>query len=148
MNWYKKSQTAGGVINQQKEKRESLIDGRPVYLVDGQEYMQPRQDLGDPLWSIPVSLIEKGWKGDRGFYLGTENQGILGRKDRFIEFLNNDIPVETPIIHVDENGKISFTNGRHRYSVLRDMGRNNIAFTLSESANFTYLLQNGAVRLK
>jgi len=80
---------------------------------------------------INVKKFDRLWKEtDPEMYLGKGGVGgIKNRYSNFIAFLITD-PVErkriygnieTPEVEITEGGEIRFVNGRHRYSVFRDM---------------------------
>jgi len=78
---------------------------------------------------VKANPFDKAWSKDRDFYVGPGGSGasIGSRYKRFISFLANYTgKIETPIVYVDDDGKVSFSNGRHRFAVLRDLGAEKI----------------------
>jgi len=66
---------------------------------------------------------------------------IICNYNRFIEFLDKGeekgfFPIQAPLVHVsfmDGRWRAMFTNGRHRYSVFRDMGAKAIPVGLDKN---------------
>lgn len=127
--------------------REWNINGRPVYTVDGIEYMPPKQLGTDIMYSIPISAIEEGWKRDKDFYFGAGEEDVYGRRARFREWRKKNIPIEAPEIYIDSKGIVYFTNGRHRFAELRDEGKTHIAVAVSKDSDKTMLNNMGAIIL-
>jgi len=77
-----------------------------------------------PMVMINVPAFDRGFARDRGFYIGPGGSGdaIAGRYQRFLEFLEKNDSMEASAVSVGEDGKVAFSNGRHRYAVLRDLG--------------------------
>jgi hypothetical protein len=75
---------------------------------------------------IDVDELERAWRLDSGFHLPSESQGqseILGRRERFREFLNENEKINASRVQIDPiTNMISFSDGRHRFAVLRDLG--------------------------
>ncbi len=74
---------------------------------------------------INTSAFDEGFKRDGAYYVGQggkSESGVSGRYRGFEEYLKTGKPIEMPQVHVDDNGVVSFTDGRHRYAVMRDRG--------------------------
>lgn len=95
-------------------------------LYDGEQKYAVKPERGSPyvLMTIPTAAIERGWIDDKDFYIGRGGSGasIGKRYEGFQEWLKQHDQYEVPSIHVDEQGKVGFSDGRHRYAVLRDAG--------------------------
>lgn len=95
---------------------------------------------GDKLVMVNVEKFDEAWqrsdRGTAGFYIGRGGTGssIGDRYDRFHEFAKSAPSMEASDVHVDENGRIGFGNGRHRFSVLRDAGNKVIPVAMSAEA--------------
>jgi len=99
------------------------------------------------LVNVDTAKLDAEWKASDppGFYVGpggTEN-AIHGRYERFQKWLkdNPGTPIEAPLISYndyDDRGGVSFTNGRHRFAVLRDMGypRVSVMVPMSQAKTF------------
>lgn len=56
--------------------------------------------------------------------------------EAFKEYYNSHDSIEVPEVYVDQDGIASFTNGRHRFAYMRDIGLKRIPVAMSrESAN-------------
>ena len=92
------------------------------------------------LVSVATDKLDHEWSKDTpGFYLApgsTENQ-IKGRYERFQQWLkdNPNTPIEAPVISFNDfaGDGVSFTNGRHRFAVLRDMGYPRVSVMVPKS---------------
>lgn len=86
----------------------------------------PRGGGGDytTVW-VDVEQLDRGFQRDKGFYIGAKGAGAIpGRQAGFRQFLSDvdKHAIEQPEVVVDPDGTVSFVNGRHRFSVLRDLG--------------------------
>ena len=113
MNWYIKSQTQPEVASTPEKIDLSKL-----------KFEMPSQCRNYcTVVNIDVMKFDELFKRDKGFYVGPQGAGgIQGRYGKFGEFLKRGIPIEMPIAVVNEDGKASFTNGRHRFAYLRDLG--------------------------
>ena len=126
MNWYKMSQ-------EEFSMRDFIINNRQVATVDGIEYMSPSYSPNDPLYEVNIDLVDKYWKeapGEDGYYLEPGYDDT--RRVNFVEWMKKGIPIEVPEIYIDKDG-ISFSNGRHRFSVMREMGKTKMAMNVEFS---------------
>lgn len=76
---------------------------------------------------VDVTKLDAAFQRDKGFAIGPSGEGaIAGRIPGFVAFLAKaraeGIPIEQSQIVVKADGSVSFIDGRHRFSVLRDMG--------------------------
>ncbi len=86
---------------------------------------------------VPTSVLEKGWSaGNPDHYIPPGGGGgeIGGRRANVETFLTKGKPVEASAVHVDEDGKVQFRDGRHRFSVLRDKGAAQVAVTVDKTS--------------
>jgi hypothetical protein len=140
--------------------RPNYKDGRPVARVDDRDYMPDKQSNADPdlvQVSVDTKALDANWQRNPASYISAADDGILGygkdaageivrdaagkpiklsRKEWFKRWLkdNPNTPIETPIIQVDADGFIDFTNGRHRTSVLiNDLEARSIIVTVRRS---------------
>lgn len=95
--------------------------------------------LGDKLVKVPIDLIEEAFKKDESVYIGKGGSGeIAGRYKRFEDFLRAGNPIEAPEVSLskqkDGSLRVGFTNGRHRFAVLRDVGYREIGLSLSKDS--------------
>ena len=112
-------QQQGIMINYEGENKRALLPARA------------RDDI---LTTIPTDTMEAGFKKDANFYVGRGGSGaaIGDRYERFKKFISQNETYEVPEIYVDERGRVVFTNGRHRYAVLRDSRIANMPVALSK----------------
>lgn len=88
-------------------------------------FVQPRRAelAGDQMVLVNVPKFDASYSKDEGFYIAPGGEGAMrGRRTGFERFLEKGEPIETSEVVVDDRGGVSFINGRHRYSVLRDKG--------------------------
>ena len=74
---------------------------------------------------VDVAKLDASWRHDKGFYITPNGGGnsIKGRYERFGKWLEQGLPVEMPEVSINDwRDCISFGNGRHRFSWLRDHG--------------------------
>ena len=80
---------------------------------------------GDKIVMVDPRAFDPEFAKQREFYVppGGEGAGAIGgRYQRFKEFLATHKSFQASEVGVLANGQVGFTNGRHRYAVLRDMG--------------------------
>lgn len=88
-----------------------------------------------PAVLVDVAKIDKAWSSDKDMYIGPGGTGnnIKTRYPDFQQWLkdNPETPIIMPNLGWSEyNENITFGNGRHRFSVLRDMGVKKIWVTV------------------
>jgi hypothetical protein len=76
---------------------------------------------------VDVKALDAGFQKDAGFAIAPGGAGAIpGRLAGFRAFLKkakaSGTPIEQPEVTVAADGAVSFTNGRHRFAVLRDLG--------------------------
>jgi len=102
---------------------------RDTYEIDGITYMAPIQNPNAPIYEVDVKLLDKKWKKDvQDFYLSPGHKD--DRRLDLTTLMNNETPIEVPEIEIDENGNVHFENGRHRFAVIRDMGKQKTAMNI------------------
>lgn len=68
-------------------------------------------------------------------YVGPQGEGgITGRYERFGEFQASASSIEAPTVSVDEQGRVTFGNGRHRFAYMRDNGVTQIPVAMDEES--------------
>lgn len=84
---------------------------------------------------IHVENFDKKFKNDWAYVGKGGSGGIKTRYGDFGSWLkdNPDTHIEAPLVGVDTDGNVSFTNGRHRYAYMRDNGVSHIPVSLSHS---------------
>lgn len=70
---------------------------------------------------VDVKKLDDNWKREKSFYIDSNGNGeIKGRREEFRRFLKKKEPIEVSRIYISKDGQVSFRNGRHRFSILRD----------------------------
>jgi hypothetical protein len=97
---------------------------------------KPARAKDDQLAWIDVDKFDKSFQQDKEAYVGPGGSGnaIGNRYHRFNEFLTKNDKIDTSEVHVNEQGKVSFINGRHRYAALRDAGVKHLPVSMSAEA--------------
>lgn len=87
---------------------------------------QRAQSNRDATVTIDVAKLNAAWQRDTGFHLGPGESSPPGRYEEFGRFLADATATNTPVeqseVTLDSDGGVSFTNGRHRFAYLRDLG--------------------------
>jgi len=112
-----------------REFRHSKILGlkpdAPVTEVNGVKFVKPPRAEGDVVVMTDIKKFDEAWGRDRNFYIppGGGRNAIGNRYEQFIDFLSMGQPIVMPEVSMWEGMSMpAFTNGRHRYCVLRDKG--------------------------
>jgi hypothetical protein len=90
------------------------------------------------LFLLDVEKFDTDWAKDKAMYVGKE--GVNQTQTRYNDFQkwitkHPEYVVITPYIYLSEDKRrpVGFTNGRHRFSVFRDMGFKKIWVTIDKS---------------
>jgi hypothetical protein len=143
-NWYKKATNEEENVEPWDEK-DWIVAGREVFEVDGLRYMKSKYTPYDVLYEINVAALDEGWKKDIHYYF---KPGFSdAREKNFREWMKKDIPIEAPEVFIDVNGAVAFGNGRHRFMVIRDMGKAKTVIAVSKEQDPRILRQMGARKL-
>jgi hypothetical protein len=133
MNWYKKAQIMKGVSGKEADDIEKqirddflkLYPEEPTIPPLSQFIRRPEDRKCCKLVNIDVEKFDKLFQNNTDQYIGkggTDNF-INGRYKGFQDFLRTKEPIQASTVGISElYNQAQFTNGRHRYSVLRDMG--------------------------
>jgi len=90
---------------------------------------------GEKLVNINVNSFDNRFKQSTEFYIGKEGKGGIGQRYKtFAEFQKTAESIEAPEVYVNENGGITFGNGRHRYAYMRDQGLKTIPVAMSQES--------------
>jgi len=110
--------------------------------INGGRYNFVMNKLDDILLLVDVKEFDKAWKKS-GFYIGEYGKGGIGnRYDNFLVWLENnpDTPIIAPEVGFNEkNNNVGFTNGRHRFAVLRDLGATYLPVSIQDYYEDGYL---------
>lgn len=87
--------------------------------------------LGEKLVTIDARAFDRAFSRETGFYVGPQGAGGIGegagsRYSRFDDYLSSHDSFQVSEVGVQSDGSVGFTNGRHRYAVLRDRGMSRI----------------------
>ncbi len=76
------------------------------------------------LVNVDVGMLDQLWAKDHSLYIGPNGDGqIRTRYQDFGNFLTTKPSViYTPFVTVSNDGKVVFSNGRHRFAWFRDHG--------------------------
>lgn len=107
--------------------------------------VKPNRSKGDSLVYVDVKTFDKAFSKERDYYIGKGGvNSIGGRYKMFGMFIDggemDGIPfephdeIESPEVYIDSDGRVSFTNGRHRWAWLRDQGAKRIPVTMPEDS--------------
>lgn len=79
-----------------------------------------------PTVMADVRALDLAWQGDTGFHIppggGSDPQKYQNALAFVRKAMASGKPVTQPIVSVDKDGVVSFTDGRHRFAALRDLG--------------------------
>lgn len=79
---------------------------------------------------IDVGKLDNSWSKD-DLYVGPGGQGGMAKRYAgFQDYLGTGQPVTTPEVGLGPDGEIRFGNGRHRFSVMRDLGVDTLPVTV------------------
>jgi hypothetical protein len=83
--------------------------------------------------NVDASKFDKGWQRDQGMYVGKGGEGgIDGRYDRAQKFFQSGPKkFDAPEASVNDQGGITFVDGRHRYAAMRDAGHEQLPMAMS-----------------
>lgn len=93
------------------------------------KWSRPKASEHEMPMMVDIQKVNDSWLKDKDMYIGPGGIGNpkRGCYDGFISYLHKGEPIEMPQISWGEWSKnIQFTNGRHRFAVLRDMGLKHI----------------------
>ena len=98
-----------------------------VAITAAQKFVKQVRSKDEVLVPIDPKKFDPVWKKDQGFYVGPggSDNAIAGRYKRFEKWLvdHPTTPIEAPIVSWNEYTDCpSFSDGRHRFAVLRDQG--------------------------
>ena len=117
-----------------------ILAGQPVYESDGIKYLQPLRATGEPLYEINVAKFDKLWgNSNNPFYIRILSDRGKRKVSRIRDILAHNAPLDTSEIHITKDGGISISDGRHRFFVLKGMGKKTIIVTVSDTSDLSYM---------
>ena len=124
--------------NQARDKRGKFTEQASVTVGDRQvTVVKPERATraGDKLVPVNVTAFDEEFQRDQDLYIGVGGQGGIGtRYERFGQFIGAHDSIEAAEVTVQENGRVGFTNGRHRYAWLRDQGLTSIPVAMTKES--------------
>lgn len=122
---------------------------RKVYESGGTDFVRDHLATvtGMEVVYVDVAKLDAAWSQETSFYIPPGGGGaeIGGRRAGFERFLETGRPVEMSRVFVDSGGRVSFGNGRHRFSIFRDRGRTVIPVVTDRGASARRLRQQFGV---
>lgn len=83
---------------------------------------------------LDMNKMDNAWAEDRGFYLDREGGNRIGRRyENILESIEDLEDLDMPEVGFTDSGILSFTDGRHRAAVLRDLGAENLPVSMSKA---------------
>ena len=91
---------------------------------------------GDKLVTVNVAKLDAAWAKEADCYIGKGGTGnVIGQRyPAFKDFKLKGIPIQVSEVVVDDLGAVRFINGRHRFSVLRDEGMQQMPVAMSDTS--------------
>lgn len=98
--------------------------------------VKPKRARKDTLVPLDVEKFDQRFRGDTSFYLseGGGPNAISNRYAQFGKFIAENDSIESPEVYIGDDGRVGFTNGRHRYAWLRDHGIKTIPVAMDEES--------------
>lgn len=82
---------------------------------------------------VDPSKLDEAWKKqDTYIPFGGGGAEMAGKRRNFQDFLSTGKPIESSKSFISKDGSVDFEDGRHRFSVLRDRGVNQVGMTVPE----------------
>jgi len=97
--------------------------------------VKPARARKDVLMMLPTAAMDASFRQEPDYYVGAGGSGaVIGKRYAgFAKWIEEHDQYEVPEVYVHTDGKLSFTNGRHRYAVLRDAGVAEMPVAMSRS---------------
>jgi len=90
---------------------------------------------GDVLVPVDMAKFDAAWKQDTGFHIDPSGTGAIhGRLERIADFLKTSPQMDAAEVNVDADGRVGFTNGRHRMAYLRDKGVTRVPVSMTKES--------------
>lgn len=129
-----------------QKQTETVAELPPIKYVKGKDFQTPDYVL----IHVDTDKLDRDWSKEKDFYIPRGGpSAISDRRERFQKWLadNPNTPVEAPFVSWNDYLKsVAFSDGRHRFSVLRDMGYPAVGVTIAREdlKNFKPLMKTGA----
>lgn len=114
---------------EEKKAGKGTVGKQPTFIP------HPNQRPDETTIMVDTAKLENAWKDIDDEYIppGGGGNEIGGRRANFKAFLAKGKPVESSRVTFGPDGKLSFIDGRHRFSVLRDMGVKKVGLTVPKA---------------
>ena len=90
---------------------------------------------GDVTVMVDVQKMDADWSKDPSSYIGQDGSGqIRDRINGFKKYLETGKPIGQSEVGLGPGGTVAFTNGRHRFAVMRDMGMTEIPVSVNKGS--------------
>jgi hypothetical protein len=113
------------ILDERRRARRELGLDNKFSDLDDLTYFKKRNRDDYDLVEVDLGKFDANWKKDPEYYVGPGGEGGIGnRYDNIKDFLiNASEPIEAPeVTRMKSIDVVSFTDGRHRAAVLRDLG--------------------------
>lgn len=113
------------ILDERRKTRKELGLDNKFSDLDDLTYVKKRNRDNYALVNVDLDKFDTNWKKDEGYYVGPGGEGGIGsRYENVKEYLTTTKePVEAPeVTRMKAIDVVSFTDGRHRAAVLRDLG--------------------------
>jgi len=101
----------------------------------GRSFKLPRQSENLELVEVDPRKLDAAWEKDNRVSPSGENE-IGNRREQFIDWLksNPGEQIEAPTVHPHwDNKQVVFSDGRHRFAVLRDSGQKTVKIAVPKT---------------
>ena len=122
------------LINEVINKPYKVIDA-PTVTLNGKTFVKHRVERNDALVLLSADFMNQNWSGEMAVGPAPEYQNQIGKRiEGFKKFFDENDNIEMANVHVQQNGSVSFGDGRHRTRVMLELGFKQIPVTMSKEA--------------
>jgi hypothetical protein len=93
----------------------------------------PNQRPDETTIMVDPARLDIDWQKDADYHLAPGQEGVKGRRQAVEAYLATGKPVQASRVVLGADGVPSFTDGRHRFAVLRDKGVKAVALTVPKA---------------
>jgi len=125
---------ASELLNESSVPPYEIVD-TPTVELNGKTFVKHRVERNDPLVLLSADFLNQNWGGEMAVGPAPEYQNQIGKRiETFKNFFANNDNIEMANVHIQENGVVSFGDGRHRTRVMLELGFEQIPVTMSKEA--------------
>lgn len=91
----------------------------------------------EKLVMVDVAAVNAQWAKDKDFHVGVGGEGLsssVGKYERTTAFVQSGAKVDASILGVQDDGRVGFTDGRHRFAALRDLGVKSLPVAMDQES--------------